>query len=257
VNGATKTITVAANAIVQDVNVTANVTHPFDGDLTLSLITPANTTIPLCVRRGGSGDNFTNTVFDDEATTPIASGIAPFTGSFTPENPLSAADGQGSAGDWRLKAVDSAAQDVGSLGNWTLTLAFPDLACAAGAPPPPVPDGSFGVGMKASRLTSAGSALHLTWDVGTCTAANYHLLYGSLQTVSTQVLAGAACGLGPLGSYDWVSVPAGDLWFVVVGDNAGTKEGSWGTNGVGAQRKGATPSGLCGFTTRDNSGTCP
>jgi subtilisin-like proprotein convertase family protein len=79
---------------------------------------------------------------------------------------------------WRLKGVDSAAQDVGSLGNWTLTLAFPDSVCAPGAPPPPVPDGSFGVGMKASRVTS--STLHLTWDVGTCAAANNHLLYGTL-----------------------------------------------------------------------------
>ncbi len=257
VNGTTKTISVGVSALVQDVNVTANVTHPYVGDLTLSLITPANTTIPLSVRRGGSGDNFTSTVFDDEAATPIASGNAPYTGSFTPDSPLSAADGQGAAGDWRLKAVDSAAQDIGSLGNWTLTLAFPNLACAPGAPPPPVPDGSFGAEMKASRLTSTGSALHLTWDVGTCAAANNHLLYGTLQNVSTLVLAGAVCGLGPLGSYDWVSVPAGNLWFVVVGDDTAAKEGSWGTNSAGAQRNGVTASGLCGFTTRDNSGTCP
>jgi hypothetical protein len=53
-----------------------------------------------------------------------------------------------------------------------------------------------------------------------------------------------------------VSVPAGDFWFVVVGDDAAAKEGSWGTNSAG-QRKGTTASGLCGFTTRDNSGTCP
>ena len=257
VNGATKTITVGVNALVQDVNVTANVTHPYVGDLTLSLITPANTTIPLSVRRGGSGDNFESTIFDDEAAVPIASGNAPYTSSFTPDSPLSAADGQGAAGDWRLKAVDGVAQDIGSLGNWTLRLAFPDFVCAPGAPPPPIPDGSFGTGMKASRLTTAGSALHLTWDVGTCAAANNHLLYGTLQNVSSQVLAGAACGLGPLGSYDWVGVPAGDLWFIVVGDDAASKEGSWGTMSGGAQRNGATASGLCGFTARDNSGTCP
>jgi subtilisin-like proprotein convertase family protein len=256
VNGTTKTITVGVSAIVKDVNVTANVTHPFDGDLTLTLITPANTAIPLSVRRGGSGDDFASTVFDDEAAIPIASGYAPFTGSYTPDSPLSAADGQGAAGDWRLKAVDGAALDIGQLGNWTLTLAFPDFACAPGAPPPPVPDGSFGVGIKASRLNGAGTALHLNWDVGTCAAVNNHLLYGTLQNVATQALTGAVCGLGPLGSYDWVSVPAGDVWFVVVGDDAASKEGSWGTNSAG-QRKGATASGLCGFTTRDNSGACP
>jgi hypothetical protein len=111
--------------------------------------------------------------------------------------------------------------------------------------------------MKASRVTTAGSAMHLTWDVATCAAVNNHLLYGTLENVSSQALSGAVCGLGPLGSYDWVGVPAGNLWFVVVGDNAAAKEGSWGTNSAGAQRNGSTASGLCGFTTRDNSGTCP
>ena len=248
INGTTKTITVTTSAVVQDVNVTANITHPYDGDLTLSLITPANTTIPLSVRHGGSGDNFTSTVFDDEAATPITAGYAPFTGSYKPASPLSAADGQAAAGDWRLKAVDGALQDVGSLGNWTLTLAYPDGACAAGPAPPPVP------GLKASRVNA--STLHLTWDVGTCAPANNHLLYGTLSSVSSLTVSGAACGLGPLGSYEWLSVPAGSLWFVVASDDAATKEGSWGTNTSG-QRKGTTASGLCGFTTRDNSGTCP
>lgn len=252
VNGATKTISVSTNAIVRDVNVTANITHPYVGDLTLSLITPANTTIPLSVRRGGSGDHFISSVFDDEAETPVALGYAPFTASFKPDSPLSAADGQSSAGDWRLKAVDSVAQDVGSLGNWTLGLAFPDLACTPGAPPPPV-----GAGMKASRVTAAGSTLHLTWNVAGCAAPNNHLLYGTLQTVSSLALSGAVCGLGPGGSYDWLGVPAGNLWFVVVSDDAATKEGSWGTSSSGTQRNGTTASGLCGFSTRDNSGTCP
>ena len=94
-NGTTKTITVGVSAIVKDVNVTANITHPYVGDLTTLAHHPANTTIPLSVRRGGSGDNFTSTVFDDEAAISIASGYAPFTGSYAPDNPLSAADGQG------------------------------------------------------------------------------------------------------------------------------------------------------------------
>jgi hypothetical protein len=52
-------------------------------------------------------------------------------------------------------------------------------------------------------------------------------------------------------------VPAGNVWFVIVGDDDGTTEGSWGTDGNGAQRGGVTVSGLCGMTTRDNTGTCP
>jgi subtilisin-like proprotein convertase family protein len=253
--GATSTIAVADPAIVQDVNVTVNITHTYDHDLTLSLITPANTSITLAAQRGGSSDNFTNTVFDDEAATSIASGAAPFTGSFRPEQPLSAADGLSGAGNWRFKVVDSAGQDIGTINSWTLKLIYPNLACTLAGTPPPVPDGAFGTGMTASRL--AGDGVHLTWDVATCAAENYHLLYGALENVSSYALSGAVCGLGPLGGYDWAGAPAGDLWFLVVADDAATTEGTWGTDGAGAPRNGTTASGFCGFTTRINAGTCP
>ena len=255
--GATSTIAVAATDPVTDVNVTVNITHTYDMDLTLSLITPANTTIALSNRNGGSANNFTNTVFDDEAVNAIASGAAPFTGSFRPDSPLSAADGQPANGNWRFKVVDSAGQDVGTIDNWSMNISYPDQACAAGAPPPPVPDGSFGTGMTAARVDGIAPGLHLAWDVATCGAKNNHLLYGTLQNVSSYTLDGAVCGLGPLGSYDWANLPAGDLWFVVVGDNAATTEGTWGTDGAGAQRGGTAASSFCGFLARNNAGTCP
>ena len=62
--------------------------------------------------RGGSGDNFTNTVFDDEAATAIGAGAAPFTGSFRPEEPLSAFDGKPVNGTWTLRIADVAAGDA-------------------------------------------------------------------------------------------------------------------------------------------------
>ena len=57
----------------------------------------------LTNRNGGSGDNFTNTVFDDEAATSITAGAAPFTGSFRPVDALSAFDGQTVQGPWVLQ----------------------------------------------------------------------------------------------------------------------------------------------------------
>jgi len=253
--GVVKTINVVGPDPVQDVNVTVNITHTYDNDLTLSLITPGATTITLANRRGGAANNYTNTVFDDEAATPIGLGAAPFTGSFKPETPLSAADGPVGTGTWTFKVVDQIAQDVGTLDNWTLNLTYPDVACVSAGSPPPIPDGSFGAPMTASRL--GGGGVHVSWDIATCAAKNDHILYGPLQSVGTYALTGAVCGVGPLGSYDWMAAPSGNLWFVVVGDDAAAKEGSWGTDGTGADRNGATPSGMCGFTTRSNTGTCP
>jgi len=52
-------------------------------------------------------------------------------------------------------------------------------------------------------------------------------------------------------------VPAGDLWFVVVGDDAAGTEGSWGQASGGLERGGTAASGQCGFALRSNAGICP
>ena len=561
--GITSTINVADTKTVVDVNVKVNITHTYDGDLQLSLLAPNGATIPLSTNRGGSGDNFVDTVFDDEATVSITAGGAPFTGSFRPESPLTAAEGGSAAGAWRLKIVDNAGQDVGPLNNWTLILTYPNQQCgphakvlastdvtdvcasggaggngrwdagetvsfsvtvnndgtdpltgvtatvtsptpgvvishgtqpianlavaasgtsgaphvtavlpvglscgsnvafdvvitadqgqwigslshpcgqvvagnstpinedfaggipagwtivdggagggaaatwttanpggrtftvplttpvaivdsdaagqlstqdeqmitgvlnlstatsvtlqwdqyfrwyslgeneiadvdvrsantggvwtnvasmigastpnpqhknvditalAAGAPDvqvrfhywqaqfewwwqvdnirvdvtapagcnmvqcsagpasaKPVPDGSFGTPMTADRGNPLATSINVTWDVATCTSSDHELLYGDLASVGSYSVAGSVCGLGISGSAAWNSVPAGNVWFVVVGTTGTGTEASWGL-GTAGERGGTTASGQCGNAVRDNSGTCP
>jgi len=158
--GVTSTINVSDDKIVEDVNVTVNITHTYDGDLTLTLIPPTGSPIPLSALRGGSGDNFTDTVFDDAAGTPIASGVAPFTGSFIPDSPLTSANGIHSIGAWGLKIVDSAASDVGTLQNWTLSLAYPVSQCG-----PHAAGGTSGAIADSCTVGGAGTA-NGTWDPG-------------------------------------------------------------------------------------------
>jgi len=126
--------------------------------------------------------------------------------------------------------------------------------CASASLPPPVPDGSFGTSMKASR---SGGNISLTWDVATCSGADYHVLYGALSSVSTYAISGSYCGLGVSGTQTWPGVPAGSLWFVLVADDDVSTEGSWGTATGGGQRGGTSVSGQCGMATRSNAGTCP
>jgi subtilisin-like proprotein convertase family protein len=565
--GGTAIINVPDNKVISDVNVTLNnVTHTYDSDIVITLIGPDNTSVVLANHRGGSGDNFTGTVFDDAATTPISAGTAPFTGSFTPEAPLSAFNGKIAAGAWKLFIVDSVGVDSGTITSWTLnftlaqtcaphaiygshalvadtctsgggngnglwesgekvqfkvtvnsdgtvtltnvtatvvpltagvtmvngTASYPNipgdssadsnaphftaqlpagLTCGssvqfqltvnategswvstfsqgigqvvagggtafsegfnAGIPatwtivdggvggtpgattwtaanpgnrtditsplvPPiaivdsdfagsgtgitqdeelitplinlstattatahfdqffrwfsggqseigdvdvrstltggawvnvlrqqnasspnpnhqalnitaqaagaanvqvrfhyynahfewywqldnvrvdftapggcnqttctaapgvakPVADGSYGTAMTASRADIAGSTINLTWDVSTCSSSDHHVLYGDLANVASSTVSGAACDLGVSGSTTWSGVPAGSLWFVVVGDDNVSTEGSWGTMTSG-ERGGAVASGLCGVSTRNNAATCP
>ena len=121
----TSTLTVApitGNPTVVSVRVGLNITHTFDGDLRITLIAPNNTSVVLSNQNGGGGQNYTGTFFDDNASTAIASGTPPFTGSFRPESPLSAFAGGPASGTWRLQIQDLAGADVGTLLNWTLEL---------------------------------------------------------------------------------------------------------------------------------------
>ncbi len=118
----TSVINFTNDFIIDDVNVTINVDHTFLGDLDVKLIAPNGTEVILADRIGSSSDNFTNTVFDDEATTAIASGSAPYTGLFQPAESLSVLDGLSSAGDWTLEILDNANIDGGQLNNWSLQL---------------------------------------------------------------------------------------------------------------------------------------
>lgn len=108
---------------VGKVTVDVNISHDSDSDLTLSLIGPDSTEVVLA--NGVVGVDYgldctQPTTFDDGASTVITSGTAPFTGSFGPENPLSAFAGKDPNGSWTLKVVDNVNGTTGTLQCWAL-----------------------------------------------------------------------------------------------------------------------------------------
>lgn len=123
-------------------------------------------------------------------------------------------------------------------------------------PIPPVPDGIFGSPMQAAPLDPAATELELTWDVLSCPASGYHLLYGDLSTLDTYAVSGSVCGLSTSGTDIWSGAPAGNLWFLLVSDDAALTEGSWGDSSSGP-RNGIAPSNECLLVARTNAGTCP
>lgn len=113
----------ASDFVISDVNVTIDLVHTWNSDLVIRLIGPGGSpAVTLCQNVGGNSDNFLNTVFDDEASTPIGSGTGPFAGSFIPQESLSNFDGLQSVGDWTLEITDQANFDGGTLNRWSLQL---------------------------------------------------------------------------------------------------------------------------------------
>lgn len=129
VNGASSVINVPINKPIVDVNVKINISHTYDGDLDIYLIAPDNTIVELSTDNGGSGDNYIDTIFDDEATTPITSGSPPFTGTFKPEGQLSTLYGKMSQGDWILRVYDDDSLATGVINNWSIEFTFPQEQC--------------------------------------------------------------------------------------------------------------------------------
>ncbi len=103
--GVTSTLSVSTAMTIKSVSVGVQITHPFIGDLELSLIGPDGTTVRLHDRSGTSMDDIRTTY---DIVTRAAQSLAVFNGRST-------------AGTWRLRARDLSSQDVGTLDSWTLT----------------------------------------------------------------------------------------------------------------------------------------
>ena len=75
-------------------------------DLTIILISPEGDEVILTKNLGGTGSNYTNTVFDSESTNPIQSGGPPFTGIYKPIGNLKDLYNLNSGGEWTLRIID-------------------------------------------------------------------------------------------------------------------------------------------------------
>ena len=119
----TSALSVPDSGTIVDVNVHLNISHTYDSDLTVSLKSPNNTSVTLFSGVGGSGDNFTNTILDDQASTSITAGSPPFTGTYKPSpGTLASFNNASETGTWTLTVHDGADQDGGSLNSWSIDI---------------------------------------------------------------------------------------------------------------------------------------
>jgi subtilisin-like proprotein convertase family protein len=96
---------------------TVGINHTFVGDLVGILTSPSGASATVFSGAGGSGNNMCQVVFTDEAAAPFASvtsSLAPFTGSWRPDDAFAGLRGQAD-GDWTFSAFDLAGADTGSI----------------------------------------------------------------------------------------------------------------------------------------------
>ncbi|MFH1919577.1 MAG: S8 family serine peptidase [Planctomycetota bacterium] len=143
----TSTLVINESFAIADVDVEVDITHTYDADLDVTLIAPNGTRVTLFSSVGGSANDFSGTILDDEAETAIAGGQPPFSGRYRPQQPLSAVDGLDVAGTWTLEVADHGGRDEGTLNAWGIVVergaALPPRILSVNPLPP---DGGEAVG---------------------------------------------------------------------------------------------------------------
>lgn len=98
-----------------------DITHTYDSDLDIYLVAPNGTIVEISTDNGGGNDNYTNTIITPTATQSITAGVAPFTGTYSPEGDLTTLTGLNANGTWILRICDDTATDFGTLNSWSLS----------------------------------------------------------------------------------------------------------------------------------------
>ena len=119
--GLISSIDITEDLNVESVTVSVKINHSWISDVTLTLESPNGTIIELLSGACDSENNI-DVIFDDSGVDITCSGNPVISGTIKPTQALFAFNGESSVGVWKLKVVDGAEGDEGSLQSWSLEI---------------------------------------------------------------------------------------------------------------------------------------
>jgi subtilisin-like proprotein convertase family protein len=121
-NGSSMTVTVpAAYSSYSISGCSVSITHTYNADLDVYLVSPNGTVYTLSTDNGGSGDNYDNVYFVDGGAAANTGNVT-LTGNYAPEGFTFASIGGTANGVWTLYAVDDATGDDGTITDFKIQL---------------------------------------------------------------------------------------------------------------------------------------
>lgn len=118
----TSTIDFLEAGEINQVNVFVDITHSWLEDLSISLISPSGTTIPLMTQQCANQKDINVTFTDLGTSITCLYEVPSLSGQVRPEQPLSSLKGEPSKGLWQLVVEDSNSHDGGSINNFGLDI---------------------------------------------------------------------------------------------------------------------------------------
>jgi len=121
-------IEVFDDVLIGDLDIRLSITHTHTAYLDGFLTSPSGERVELFSEVGGSGDHFDETIFDDQAGTPINKAQPPFRGSFSTmaqakrQPGLGQFNGQNARGVWQLVIRGTHNDRFGVLHGWALII---------------------------------------------------------------------------------------------------------------------------------------
>ncbi|WP_181566674.1 proprotein convertase P-domain-containing protein, partial [Aequorivita sp. CIP111184] len=132
--GTTSILTITEDVVITDLNVNLDISHTWVGDVTTTITSPTGTVVTIVDRPGYTGTGFGCSgddilaTLDDAGTgaveTQCGAGVPTIDGTFTPNNPLAAFNGESTMGDWIITISDAVAGDSGTLNAWGITYSY-------------------------------------------------------------------------------------------------------------------------------------
>ncbi|MBK8465224.1 MAG: proprotein convertase P-domain-containing protein [Chloracidobacterium sp.] len=162
--------------VADPASTTPGINHSWVGDLIVKVTSPGGTTVTILDRPGSpattngcNSNNLAQLLLDDDGGFPAvesqcaADATAFPTGTFSPNNALSAFDGQNPNGNWTINISDNAAVDTGSARAFSLVI---DSACST----PTATPTNTNTNTPTNTPTNTGTATATSTATSTATA---------------------------------------------------------------------------------------